>query len=409
MNRALSLDSGQEFQTFVIWILGFVIYHLMILKQLTLTNFRNYASRTFTFSPQTTLIVGPNAVGKTNVLEAIYLLSRGETMRASLGEELVEFRKDWARVEAELTDDMVGSKQKEDIGVDFSVSEEVAELEKEREKLEVFVGKNGNGGHKKVFKVSGVEKSQEEFQFQFRVVLFSPQSLRLILGSPSRRRSYLNRVLSSVDFSYYHQQKEYKDVVRNRNKVLWKINEFGTARKELHYWDKKLYSLGQHITEDRKDLIQDLNEELENLGWEIQLFYESSSLEKELYRERVEQEIERTTTLWGPHRDNLRFIQINTNGESSRMGTNRDLAVYGSRGEQREAVFALCLAELEVVSERAGERPIFILDDIFSELDSEHRKRILEVLPRQQSIITSAEPELVNSGLMDTAKIIELR
>lgn len=399
----------------------------MILKQITLSNFRNYAFRKVVFSPQTTLIVGPNAVGKTNILEAIYLLSRGENMRASLGEELVEFSKEWGRVEGLLdAEDVEKLVEDAEIGVDFSVSEEVAELEGKGEHLEIFIGKNGNGSYKKVFKVNGVEKKQEDFQFQFRVVLFSPQSLRLILGSPSRRRAYLNCVLSSVDFSYYHKQKEYKDIIRNRNKVLWKINEFGTPRRELHYWDKKLFTFGQAITEERRVLVEDLNQRLENLDWKIRLEYEPSFLEKDLYRERVEEEIERTTTLWGPHRDDFHFVEDGTNADSGddSRGSNmrdlavfgsrgeprksRDLSIYGSRGEQREAVFALCLAELEVVSERVGERPIFILDDVFSELDKEHRKKILEVLPRQQSIITSAEPELVNSGLMDTAKIIEL-
>jgi len=391
-----------------------LILFTMILKNITLTNFRNYSSRMFTFSPQTTLIVGPNAIGKTNVLEAIYLLSRGEAIRASVGEELVEFGKAWSRVEGLLTAEDV-EKYSEgaegDLGVDFSVSEEVENLAGEGKKLEAFIGKNSNGGYKKVFKVNKVDKTQEEFQFQFGVAIFSPQSLRLILGSPSRRRNYLNRVLCSTDHSYYHKHKEYRDVVRNRNKVLWKINEFGTPRKELYYWDEKLYSLGQQITEDRGELLHDLNVELGKLEWGIRLEYKPSFLKKDLYKERVEKEIERTTTLWGPHRDDFHFLGdgIDTDLEQNLRGsTSRNLAVFGSRGEQREAVFALCLAELEVVAERVGDRPILLLDDIFSELDREHRKKILRVLPRQQSIMTSAEPELVTSGLMDTAEIIDL-
>ena len=423
----------------------------MILSQLILTNFRSYSSREFSLSPEVTLVIGPNTSGKTNLLEAVYLLSTGKSLRAGVESEMIQWGKEWARVESQITTDQTDkSTDDTDLGVDFSVSSEVeiigALAEKksqqgkesdsllckesdsfpvsgepaadESAKLEVFIEVNESNNHtRKQFKVNGVKKGLGEFQGALRVVVFSPESLRLVLGRPSRRRSYLNRVLSALDFSYFHTLEEYRKVVRNRNKLLWQVREVGISKARLEFWDEQLFDLGGNIYEARKEFIEELNRKLSDLGLGVRLFYQPSVLDRELYEERLPQEIGKTTTLWGPHRDDFRFErtrmkQMGTDENRSNLKSvvraGRDLAVFGSRGEQREAVFGLCLAELEVVSERVGTRPILLLDDIFSELDEAHRKGVLQVLPRQQTIITSAEPELLNSGLMDKAKVIEL-
>ncbi|MEA2020613.1 MAG: DNA replication and repair protein RecF [Patescibacteria group bacterium] len=372
----------------------------MFLQEVVLTQFRNYGGKSFSFDPDVTVIVGPNTAGKTNLLEAIYLLSQGEPLRATVGEELILFGKQWARVEGWVNFEY----KPPEVGVDFSVSSEVA-ADSVATKFEVFLEKC-EGATRKVFKVDKIEKSKSDFQNKLRTVVFCPESLNLILGSPSVRRDYLDRVLSSLDYKYYRSLKEYDKIVRNRNKVLWQIKEFDVPKKRLHFWDKKLFSLGKVLFQKREHLIGLLNRELENLGWEIQLRYDPSRLREDVYGDRLAEEISRATSLWGPHRDDFLFVRPNfSEVNGSKL---RDLSIYGSRGEQREAVIALFLAELAVVSQNTERQPILLLDDIFSELDQKHRKKVLQVLPRQQSLVTSAEPDLLNSGLLHSSRVIEL-
>ncbi len=370
----------------------------MFLRKVVLTQFRNYAKKSFSFDPEITVIVGPNTAGKTNLLEAIYLLSQGEPLRATTGEELILFGKDWARVEGWTSED------KQDlVGVDFSISSEVPS-HSEATKFEVFL-ENCGDTTSKVFKIDKVEKTKSDFQNKLRTVVFSPESLDLILGSPSSRRDYLDKVATSLDYTYYNSLKEYDKVVRNRNKVLWQIREFGVPKKRLRFWNKKLFSLGTRLYRERKNLIDLLNKELAKLSLGIQLKYKPSRLREGAYGKRLPQEISRAMSLWGPHRDNFLFVHAETSEVSTAL---QDLSIYGSRGEKREAVIALFLAELAVVSQSTEERPVLLLDDVFSELDEKHRKKILQVLPCQQSLVTSAEPDLLNSGLLHSARVIEL-
>ncbi|MFW6143722.1 MAG: DNA replication/repair protein RecF, partial [Patescibacteria group bacterium] len=346
----------------------------MILKELSLTNFRNYVSKTFSFSPQTTLIVGPNTAGKTNLLEAIYLLSVGDSLAASSDAELILLDKAWGRVE--LVAEQKDVVQDDLPDVDLSVAEQPVDKD-DQMNFEVFIKREGKTRAQKIFKINGVEISKRDFQGQFKIVIFSPTTLDLVLGSPSGRRSYLDRVLSSIKDTYYQNLQDYKKVVRNRNKLLWMIRENNVSEQRLSYWNTQLFELGGEIHKHRKTLVTRLNNELADLGWGIRLQYTPSRLVKERYKERLSEEVEKATTCFGPHRDDFQFLglvndvrkrQSETTG-NGKEGINRDLAVFGSRGEQREAVLALCLAELEVVTDFSNQRPLLLLDDIFSELD----------------------------------------
>ena len=370
----------------------------MILEKLHVVNFRSYSEREVSFSPGTTLVIGPNTAGKTNLLEAVYLLSSGRSLSASVESDLIHLGADWARVGGVLLADGRDNRLADaGLGVDLSVADEGGK--NDAMELEVFIARGENGRSTKQFKVNGVKKGLGAFQGVFRVVVFSPEYLRLVSGSPSRRRRYLDRVLSSLDPFYFRALDEYKKVLRNRNQLLWEIRERGAARRNLEFWDDKLFALGEEILAKRTGLFSDLGSRLATLGLGLELSYRPSVLERVFYGERLPAEIARATTLWGPHRDDFLFL---------RAGEERNLATFGSRGEQREAVFALCLAELDVVTNRVGERPALLLDDIFSELDEAHRQKVLEVLPKQQAIITSAEPELLNSELMGSAGVIQL-
>jgi len=386
------------------------------LEKIALTNFRNYTERSFAFPPGLTVIVGPNTVGKTNLLEAIYLLSTGKSLRALLEAEMICWGAKWSRVEGFLSPTPVRETTGEvDLGVDLAVSSEIPAESRDAEslRLEVFLAANSSQTIRKEFKVNGIKRSAEEFQGMLRVVIFSPENLKFILGSPSVRRSYLDRVLSGLDRDYTHALVDFQKVVKSRNQLLWMIRERGIPRDRLEFWDKKLFDLGRFITARRRELLVALNKEFNHLGRKLSLVYEPSLLDQSRYEERLALEIERAMTLWGPHRDDFRFV-LGSGSELAEYTAPRndhggfDLAIYGSRGEQREAVFSLCLAELELVSTRSGERPLLLLDDIFSELDLAHRRRVLEILPEQQTLVTSAEPELLNSGLMRKAQVIEL-
>jgi DNA replication and repair protein RecF len=379
----------------------------VILKTLSLKNFRNYQSAEFTFSPQTTLVVGPNAVGKTNLLEAVYFLATGKSFRAGYDRETIKNGEAFAGIKG-----LKGIKEGGDEGLEITI----------------LANENGENTSSKRFKVNGVKKRMSDFVGNLRAVYFGPEEILLVTGSPSRRRKYLDAVLCQVDREYARALSEYEKVLRQRNRLLLLLREQGDRgnQGELDIWDEKMLTLGSVLTKKRKEMLADFNAWLKDFGLFL-LFEQRSWSNKKEFRER---EIAAGMTLRGPHRDDFCFMRMGVDGvaapfygahgqaaqsaaatvpSSPRAGGGRNIAVYGSRGEQRLAVLHLKLAELEFISgrvgppassreaSRAGERPILLLDDIFSELDENNRGRVLSLLGKQQTIITSTEADVLDN------------
>ena len=355
----------------------------MILQSLSLTNFRNYSKASFDFSPQTTLVLGPNAVGKTNLLEAVYYLACGKSFRATYDRESIRRSESLGHLRG---------------GIDGN--DGFLELE-----FQLLANENGENTSSKRFKVNGVKKRRADFVGNLRSVYFGPEEILLVTGSPSKRRKFMDAVLVQVDREYARALSEYEKVLRQRNRLLLLIREGDQSREQLDLWDPKLLHLGSVLSEKRQEMFADFNSSALLRVGNLFLEYQPKVVNDKVLEKGREREIAAGMTLWGPHRDDFRFLAA-PSGSLELHSIDvpladpsvafRDLAIYGSRGEQRLAVLHLKLAELEFITKRVGERPILLLDDIFSELDESNRGRVLSLLGKQQTIITATDLDQID-------------
>jgi len=330
-----------------------------------LTNFRRCPKEKVIFSPKINLIIGPNASGKTNLLEGIFLLSRGVSFKAETNRQLITWKKDFALIE----------------GV-------VEKAENNLVSLGVKITPSSLGRAQKTFWINGVKKTRKEFLAQLLTVLFRPEDIRIISGSPSRRRDFLNAILTSTDWRYQQNLRLYKRALKQRNELLDKIRDRRADVKELYYWNKTLVKNGQFITQARREFVAQVNSFLENHPKkEIGLFslnYRSSVITEEKLARNLDTDLRFGWTSFGPHKDDF-YIE-----DKQFKTKNKNIASWGSRAQQRMAVLALKLAELDFLTQKTGHQPVLLLDDIFSELDQKHQQLLTQIFDRFQVIITAA-------------------
>lgn len=350
----------------------------MILQSLSLQNFRSYRKSEFRFSPDINLIIGPNAAGKTNLLEAVHLLATAKSFHAQREREMVNWSVEVAHLKGEI----------------------------ENTVLEIVLTRGEVSGEKvmgKKLKINGIAKRQIDFIGNLRAVYFGPGDLQLVTDSPSLRRHWLDMVLEQVNRDYRRANLVYGKALRQRNRVLLGIRNQELGISSLEYWTELLLANGPVITRKREEFIEFLNHREKS---KRKIIYDKSLISPQRLAQYSREEVAAGATLVGPHRDDFSFDH---NG--------RNLAIYGSRGEQRLAILWLKLGELEFVTEQCGDpstglgrdRPILLLDDIFSELDHKHRHYVLEIIPRQQTIITTTDLHLIEPSYQKKAKMIELR
>ncbi|MBU3935185.1 DNA replication and repair protein RecF, partial [Patescibacteria group bacterium] len=336
----------------------------------------------FDFSSGITVVIGPNASGKTNLLEAIHLLATGRSLRAQIEAEMISYGEELARVEG-MVKNQEG--EKDELTIVLTVGE-VA----------------GEKVAKKRYLINGVAKRMIDFVGNLRSVYFGPEDLNIIFDSPSQRRDYLNSILEPVDREYRRASLSYQKGLRQRNKLLEQIRDEGRPHSILFFWNKLLLENGEIITRKREELITFINQQPQRF-FRIQIHYDKSIISPQRLKNYTDAEIAAGMTLVGPHRDDFQ-LQAAEDKE-----TKRNLHRFGSRGEQRMAVFSLKLAEFEFVIQKTEERPVLLLDDIFSELDQEHRKRLLVIIPKQQTIITTTDIHLIEPEYRQKLEIIRLR
>lgn len=350
----------------------------MVLKQIFLQNFRSYTKSEFKIGKNTTFIVGPITSGKTNLIEAIYLLSRGESFRTDKDENMVQFGENLARVKGTIDEG----------------------------ELEVVIANREFSGKGRVIKkylVNGVAKKRTDFMGNMPVVLFSPIDLQILIGSPSQRRVFMDHILSQTDNEYRLCLISYEKALRIRNAILHKIKERGVrSDKELEYWDELLIKNGQIISKKREDLIGYFNSSQKEV-FDFAVFYDKSVISKERLIQYNDAEIATGVTLIGPHRDDF-FVSM----FDDRLKTTHDMRLFGSRGQQRLAILQLKLLEILLIENNLG-HPLLLLDDIFSELDSEHIKLVLDMALNQQTIITTTHKEFIPKEILKTIDMIELQ
>lgn len=353
----------------------------MILKNIYLQNFRSYEKKEFSFE-NTTLIIGPNTSGKTNLIEAIYLLSSGKSFRTDKDIQMLKFGKEVGRVKGEAD-----------------------EIE-----LEVVITNglvNGKSQFKK-FLVNGIARRRVDFAANLLCVLFSPQDLDIIVDSPSLRRNFLDEVLEQVDRDYRVANISYTKALRQRNALLEKIREEGDSlpagrqgnEKQLEYWDNLVIGNGNLITKKREDFINFANSESKDI-FDFIINYDKSLISKQRLMQYEKEEIASAVTLVGPHRDDFSVLMLN-----SSKNTTHDVKYFGSRGQQRLAILQLKILELLFIEKKLGKRPILLLDDIFSELDEGHINLIFDEIGKQQTIISTTHKEFIPKELLKQMKII---
>jgi len=334
----------------------------MLLKKIILQNFRTYKKREVPIDPQLTIIVGPNASGKTNILESIYGLSVGKSFRASHEEEVISWEEEIARVKGFIEDD----------------------------ELELVMTHGTLGGTtipRKKFMVNGVSRRLIDFAGRLPAVLFWPEDLSLVIGSPSGRREYMNRVLIQSDREYRRNLYQFEKGLRQRNKLLFFIHEGKAERKELAYWNSILIASGQYITAAREAFLTFLNT-FPLLPFQFEVSYDKSIISIERLEQYKDEEIGAKTTLVGPHRDDVIFLK-------DFGGEKRELGSYASRGEQRLGVLWCKLGEVAFLERAIHKKPMLLLDDIFSELDPGHQTFILSLIEQYQTVMTFADPDIL--------------
>ncbi len=372
-----------------------------MINKVSFQNFRNFKKREFEFSKDINVIVGSNAAGKTNILESVYLLSTGKSFRARLESEIVNYDEEIARVQG-VSSGILDVSKDENLTTHNSQLTTNLEVVLTRGQIDIGAERPERVPRKKLL-VNGIARHLYNFAGNFKVVLFGPWDMDLVTESPSIRRRFLDSVLSQADREYRRSIMSYEKGLRQRNRLLFRIREEGISRSGLLFWDQLLVKNGDYISRKREEFIEYANETKDFLGQDFSLTYDRSAISPERLEQYKNEEVASATTLVGPHRDDMQFSIINSQLSKK---TKRDLATFGSRGEQRMGVLWIKLAELSFIERETGEKPTLLLDDIFSELDHVHRDVVMDVCKNQQTIITTADEHFVEN--LKSSNIIKL-
>ncbi len=349
----------------------------MALISLKLKHFRNHKSFSFTF-PLTTVIIGRNTVGKTSVLEAIQFLSHGKSFKAEKDIDTISEGFDFLNIEAKVEED------------DGATN------------LKIILAKHESGRFVKKFLVNNVARRQIDFTSHFLSVLFTPEDLEIITDSPSLRRNYINSILCQSDKKYRIALSIYEKALRQRNRMLWLLREGKKyfSDGDFEYWDNILINNGGIITEGRQNLVEYINNQAK-LVFPFDIYYDKSTITRDRLDKYRDAERATANTLVGPNRDDFFFRFSNT---------EKPISEFGSRGEQRLTIFQMKILETFYIKDVTGKIPTLLLDDIFSELDDNNIHRVLDLLPHQQTILTTTHKEFVPKKIFekDEVRIIEL-
>ncbi len=351
-----------------------------MITSLRLQNFRSYRDESFEFEPGVNIIVGPNGSGKTNLLEAVLVLSRGSSYRAR-DPDIIMRDKPWARL-----DGFFGSNNRT-----------------------VKIKRQENGTDKS-FEIEGKLLRRLRLENTVPVVFFEPSHLQIISRGPDTRREYIDDLLERSQPGYKTTLANYRRALAQRNRLL--KQSASSAKKQLFAWDVRLSQLGMAVATARALILDDVNKQISRsysqiagkktvietkycLQFPVEL-YASKMLAK--LQASVATDFVRGFTGSGPHREDIEFF-INS----------EPLSTTGSRGEARSLLLALKIFELELIAKARGQKPIFLLDDVFSELDSARRRALVDYLSDYQTIITTTDADAVIEYFAGSHNLIPLQ
>ncbi|HET6924581.1 MAG TPA: DNA replication and repair protein RecF [Candidatus Saccharimonadales bacterium] len=335
-----------------------------MISEVRLQHFRSYTDARYSFSPQVNIIVGPNASGKTNLLEAVLVLARGSSYRAKDG-DLIAFGEPWARLDA-LAD------------------EEARTVKLVAEPLPM-----------KSYDIGGKPFKRLSLQHSLPVVLFEPNHLQLLHGSPDQRRNYLDDLLEQLTPGYSGYRRNYRRVLSHRNALLKRSRL--PSNEELFPWNLRLSELGAVMSRARAALVARANEQLDGLYKDMSGVTTTVAMKYhhhfplETYESRLLHRLEselstdlmRGFTAAGPHREDFELYFNDTPADET-----------ASRGETRTAILALKVIELQELATARGQTPLLLLDDVFSELDASRRAALTAHLQPYQTFITTTDADV---------------
>lgn len=361
----------------------------MYLSELQLNHYRNYESVDVHFSPDTNVLIGENAQGKTNLLEAIYVLALARSHRTNTDRELIQWHEDFAKITG-LVQRSAG-----------------------KTPLELVLSQKG-----KKAKVNHLEQAKlSQYIGQLNVVLFAPEDLNIVKGSPAVRRHFIDMEFGQMSSKYLYNISQYKSILKQRNQYLKQLQrrqakdlvylgvlsdqlaaygaEVTVARRQfLQQMEKWAQKLHQEITKDREVLTFKYQSQIpeEQLDQSVEEFYQQFQT---LYEKQQIREVEQGTTLIGPHRDDVQFL-VN----------DKDVQAFGSQGQQRTTALSVKLAEIDLMKAQTGEYPILLLDDVLSELDDLRQTHLLKTFQKKvQTFLTTTSLENVKKEIIATPRV----
>jgi len=363
------------------------------------------------------VLQGDNAQGKSNLLEAIYLLATSRSPRATNERELIN----WSALREELPVCRLAAdvqKARGNLRLEIALRGKPAALSEAEDSFSPWqAGPKAPPIHKRI-RVNGVVRRAVDLIGQINVVLFSVQDIDIIGGEPALRRRYLDITNSQIDPHYLRQLQRYHRVLWQRNRLLRQIAENQASPDELSFWDQELVQTGAYLIVQRDHMVaalehltQVIHDEVSSDQGKLRLAY-LRSIDKERGKgdSRIEEiaemfalslhavrkkELAQGISLVGPHRDDLRFLTDEI-----------DLGVFGSRGQQRTIALSLKLAEARFMLSKTGEHPILLLDDVLSELDSQRRRHLLRTVASYQQVLMTTtnldhfEPDFLEQAVL---------
>lgn len=363
----------------------------MWLETIELSGFRNYQETALTFSDGVNVFLGQNAQGKTNMMESIYFLALARSHRTTSDKELINWEADFTRVSGKIN-----SK-----GSTFP--------------LAISLSNKG-----KQAKVNHLEqKKLSQYVGHLNIILFAPEDLELVKGSPAVRRQFIDRELGQMSAVYLHHLVSYQEILKQRNQYL---KEYKASQSfDMVYLDiltEQLATEGAEVLERRLNFTEKLNEwatpiqqDISQGKEKLDIQYKTtlslsndsqkSSIHRQLldkYEESKQRELDRGTTIIGPHRDDIVFY-VN----------DKNIQTYGSQGQQRTTALSVKLAEIELMKEMTGEYPVLLLDDVLSELDNHRQTHLLKTIEKKvQTFLTTTSLDGVDTNLLNEPKIFHV-
>lgn len=346
----------------------------MHIKSINLKNYRNYDELHIELNKGINIFYGQNAQGKTNIIESINLLATGKSHRTQKDTELIKWEKEECKVALEY------------------------EREEIENSLDIYLKKN----NKKQIKVNGVKLNKtSELLGNLLTVIFSPDHMKIIKEGPSERRKFIDIILSQIKPGYYYNLLQYLRVMEQRNNLISESFNNKKLLDTLNIWDTQLIDYGCKLIKERIEFLNEIyqlakktHKNITNNKEDLNIIYKSSvptssddinllkiEYEKKLKLNRTS-DLRRGTTQIGPHRDDIKFY-IN----------EKEVKVFGSQGQQRTTLLSLKISELEYIKNQCFSYPVLLLDDVFSELDTERQSYLMEFIKDKQAIITCTDVE----------------